>query len=47
MHDSGRILRGAAEVIAAVNSGETPAEIKLGSGKKITLPRLGVAIEYY
>ena len=33
--------------VAAVNSGETPAEIKLGSGKKITLPRLGVAIEYY
>ena len=32
---------------AAVNVGEKPAEVKLGNGKSVTLPRLSVAVEFY
>ena len=32
---------------AIVNAGETPAEVKLGNGRIVKLPRLGVVVEYY
>ena len=31
----------------SVNAGEGPAEVKLGNGQKVTLPRLGVSLNYY
>ena len=45
-----RMLERVAEgktMTAVVNAGEKPAEVRLGNGKVIKLPRLGVAVEYY